>query len=268
MLRKNNEETVHEKMLMKNLIWLLCMFVKVLIWLVCLFINALIMQIFKLGGIPTIIVFGGIIWIAKILCKKWDECRIVKEYGKSPFKYKESESSAKKYTTTRKLALAGMLLAMHAVLGFLKIPVFSNDNRITLTFAVTAVTGTILGPVSAMLVGGLGDVLGYLLNPGGGAYFPGFTISGMISGLIYGMCLYKKNPKHYLWWTMLAVFLITVFVNIILNTFWLSVMYEKAYQIFATARIIKNFVVYPLHVAVIFVLGVFVNKTGIQKKYK
>ncbi|MBQ8301049.1 MAG: folate family ECF transporter S component [Clostridia bacterium] len=176
--------------------------------------------------------------------------------------------SAKSLTNTRTLALMGMLLAMHAVLGAFKIPVFSNDNRITLTFAVNAVTGTILGPVPAMLVGGLGDILGYLLNPGGGAYFPGFTISGMLGGLVYGLCLYKRETKRFFWWTMLAVFLITLFVNIILNTFWLSVLYKKAYQIFAASRIIKNFVVYPLHVAVIFILGVFVNKTGIQKKYK
>ena len=77
--------------------------------------------------------------------------------------------SAQNLTSTRHLALAGMLLAMHAVLGYFKIPLFSPTNRITFTFAATATAGMVLGPVPAMLVGGLGDILGYFINPGGAA---------------------------------------------------------------------------------------------------
>lgn len=181
---------------------------------------------------------------------------------------KKIKTSAKNLTDTRAIALMGMLIAIHAVLGFFKIPVFTTDNRITLTFAVRAVTGMILGPVPAAIVAGIGDIFGYLLNPGGGMYFPGFTVSGMIGGFIYGMCLYKRDERFFLLWTMLAVFVIIFFVNIILNTFWLSVIYDKAYQLFVAARIIKNFIAYPFNVASIFALGIVINKTGIQKKYK
>lgn len=174
--------------------------------------------------------------------------------------------SAKNLTNVKGLVLCAMLLAMHAVLGAFKIP-FALDNRITLTFAVTSAAGMILGPVPAMLVGGIGDILGYLINPGGGAYFPGFTISGMLGGLIYGICLYKRDKKYAIWWIMIAVFVITVFVNIMLNTFWLSVMYKKAYTIFAAARIIKNFIVYPVHVIVIFAVFMLTERIGIKKKY-
>ena len=78
------------------------------------------------------------------------------------------KQSAKNLRNTRALALAGMLLALDAVLGIFKIP-FALDNRITLTFAAVAAAGILLGPVPAMLIGGMGDILGYLLNPGGGA---------------------------------------------------------------------------------------------------
>ena len=67
--------------------------------------------------------------------------------------------SAKGLKNTRRLALAGMLLALYAVLGLVKIPLFTPDNRITFTFAATAAAGMVLGPVPAMLVGGLGDIL-------------------------------------------------------------------------------------------------------------
>lgn len=175
------------------------------------------------------------------------------------------KDSAKNLTNTRALALAGMLLALNAVLGIFKIP-FALDNRITLTFAATSAAGIILGPVPAMLVGGLGDILGYLLNPGGGAYFFGFTISGALGGLIYGLCLYKREKKYIIWWIVLAVCLITFFVNILLNTYWLSVMYAKAYSFFAAARIIKNFVVAPVHIIIIFAVYMLILRTNIHKK--
>lgn len=180
---------------------------------------------------------------------------------------KKFKMSAENLTTVRGITLAGIFIAFHAVLGIFKIP-FALDNRITLTFAVSAAAGMILGPVPAMLICGFGDILGFLLNPGGGAYFFGFTLSAMLGGLIYGICFYKREPKYFLFWTILAVFIITLFVNIVLNTYWLSVMYAKAYQIFALPRIIKNLVVFPLHVIVIFAVFMLTEKTGIRKKYK
>lgn len=179
---------------------------------------------------------------------------------------KKFKTSAQNLTTTKGLVLTAMFIAMHAVLGIFKFQ-FVLDNRITLTFAATSAAGMILGPVPAMIVGAIGDILGYFLNPGGGAYFFGFTVSAMLGGLIYGICLYKRDKKTMLWWTILAVFLITLFVNIILNTYWLSVMYAKAYQMFATMRIIKNFVALPLHVIVILAVFMLTERTGIRKKY-
>jgi len=41
--------------------------------------------------------------------------------------------------------------------------------------------------VVSIAIGGLGDIISYFMNPAGGAYFPGFTISGMITGLLYGI---------------------------------------------------------------------------------
>lgn len=51
---------------------------KVLIWILCFFANALITTVLKesgilLGAIPTMILFGATLWLARTLCKKWDE---------------------------------------------------------------------------------------------------------------------------------------------------------------------------------------------------
>ena len=54
---------------------------KILIWILCIFANALISTVLRqsgilLGAIPTMIFFGGTLWVARFLCKKWD-CRNV-----------------------------------------------------------------------------------------------------------------------------------------------------------------------------------------------
>lgn len=51
---------------------------KILIWFLCLFAHAFITTLLKsngilLGGIPTALLIGGAMWLAKTLCKKWDE---------------------------------------------------------------------------------------------------------------------------------------------------------------------------------------------------
>ena len=51
---------------------------KGLIWFLCIFANALITTILKesgilLGAIPTMILFAAMLWLARTLCKKWDE---------------------------------------------------------------------------------------------------------------------------------------------------------------------------------------------------
>ena len=51
---------------------------KVLIWFLCIFAYALITTLIKeagiiLGAIPTVILYGATFWLARTLCKKWDE---------------------------------------------------------------------------------------------------------------------------------------------------------------------------------------------------
>lgn len=51
---------------------------KVFIWFVCLFVYAIITTVFKesgitLGAVPTVLLVGGILLIAKMLCKLWDK---------------------------------------------------------------------------------------------------------------------------------------------------------------------------------------------------
>lgn len=51
---------------------------KVVIWGLCIFVYAAITVALRscgviLGGIPTMILYASMFWVARTLCKKWDE---------------------------------------------------------------------------------------------------------------------------------------------------------------------------------------------------
>ena len=74
------------------------------------------------------------------------------------------------------------------------------------------------GPIPAAIVGALGDILSFIIAPTG-AYFPGFTINGFITGFIYGMFLYKNNVTPLR--VVLAWFTNMLCVETFLSAFWL-----------------------------------------------
>ncbi len=64
---------------------------KALIWFLCIFANALITTLLKesgiiLGGIPTVLLFAGTMWLARTLCKKWDTHKANKEVQQNSLK--------------------------------------------------------------------------------------------------------------------------------------------------------------------------------------
>ena len=183
-------------------------------------------------------------------------------------------SSARNIMNVRGLALTGMLISVYAVLGYFKIPPTGN-NRVTLTFAAVAVTGIVLGPVPAMLVGAIGDFLAFLMNSGGGPYFLGYALTAVLVGLIYGFCLYginlpdksKKSKLRVLLIILLANLLIAVFANILLNTLWLSMTNGKAFVVLIWPRIVKNIFTAIGNTIVVYILFMLIEREGIRKKY-
>ncbi len=143
------------------------------------------------------------------------------------------------------LAAVAMLLALRVVLGFFAngtLAFFGNNIKLSGAFLPIAVTGIMFGPVPAAIVGALGDIVSFFLNPAGGAYFPGFTISGLLTGLIYGLFFYKNEvsvPKTIIaWLTNMLV------VETFLAAYWLYFLYGgssgSSYGVYLTARFISE----------------------------
>jgi ECF transporter S component (folate family) len=100
------------------------------------------------------------------------------------------------------------------------------------------VVAYLFGPAVGGIFGAALDVIKYLIKPDG-AFFPGFTVSAALGGMIYGALLYKKKvslPRVFA-----AQLLVKVFVNILLNTLWLNMLYGKAFFV-----LLPSFTVKPL----------------------
>lgn len=159
--------------------------------------------------------------------------------------------------TNKKIILTAILLALLIILSrFLSIK--TPIMKISFAFVPTMLCAIWLGPKWTVLLNVLGDVIGATLFPTG-AFFIGYTISTAIAGLIYGLLLYKKESncytnKQFLIRLIIATALVAVICNMGLNTLWSAITTGKAFLVLLSARIVKELVMIPVHVIVIFFL--------------
>lgn len=159
----------------------------------------------------------------------------------------------------RTLAAAAMLLAITVVLGFYRLQL-TDYIRIGFDSVAKELTGMLFGPVIGCMVGGLSDLISYIIKPIGG-FFPGFTISAMAGGIIYGIILYKKPLS--LRRIILANSIVAVTVNLLLNTYWLTLLYGDAYLALLPARAVKQLVMLPIDIILFYVTARLLSKTNV-----
>ena len=80
------------------------------------------------------------------------------------------------------------------------------------------ISGMLFGPLIGALTGVVADLIGVMLNPMGGTFFPGFTLSAAMNGLIAGLLfhtfkIHKKKTNY----TMANAIVILMFLLIILG---------------------------------------------------
>jgi len=150
--------------------------------------------------------------------------------------------------TTEKLTMLALLTALQVVLGNLtQIPFIGK--QFNFGFLPVIAAGALLGPVPAAVVGGLGDFIGAHLFPAG-AYFPGFTLTSAVVGILYGLPLYRKQPC----WIRAAVAAVLGMIpNLFLNSLWLSMLYSsKTYWVWVASRAVSYLVEIPVQVILIY----------------
>ena len=118
----------------------------------------------------------------------------------------------------------------------------------------------LFGPVTGCLVGGLSDVIAYIVKPVGG-FFPGFTISAMLGGIIYGVILYKKPLS--LKRVIIANSIVAVTVNLFLNTLWLTLLYGDAFFALLLARAAKQLIMLPVDTLLFYMTAKILSRANL-----
>ena len=120
--------------------------------------------------------------------------------------------------------------------------------RISFEFIPAALVAMLYGPWWAMGSCACADLLGALLFPSG-PYFPGFTLSAALTGLVLGLFLYPCRRE---WNRVLpAVLIVTLLVNICLGTYWLTFILDKGFLLMLPGRVTKNVIMVPVMFVVI-----------------
>ncbi|MGI6030876.1 MAG: folate family ECF transporter S component [Eubacteriales bacterium] len=150
--------------------------------------------------------------------------------------------SAAELHNVRSLASVAVLIAVNLALSKVNVYI-TPEERVSVSFLATACIGMLFGPVMGMSAGFVCDIVSFISNPQPAPYFPGYTITAMMGGLLYGLCLYRRELTT--WRAFAAVISVSLICNICLNSLWSSILYAKAIYLLLPVKIIKNLLLLP-----------------------
>ena len=119
------------------------------------------------------------------------------------------------------------------------------DTQFSLTLAISALSGIVLGPAPGFVACFLGDLVGFLYHSSGYPYMPWIGIAMGMAAVITGLCFYviAKNGKGWLYAKLgIACFLIFAVCTVGINTtaFWF--LYSKGKVPYFTYLVTRIFV--------------------------
>ncbi len=108
------------------------------------------------------------------------------------------------------------------------------------------------------MIAALGDLIGALLFPFG-SYFPGYTLSQALIGLIYGIFLYenenkKMNDRQFLIKLIISSVLSLIVVGIFITGIWVHITAGKAYLAVLSTRVVAHVIMLPIQIIIMFTL--------------
>ena len=160
------------------------------------------------------------------------------------------QSSFSKLKSTKYLAIMASMIAMKVVMSNFYIPL-SETLHISFGYMFTAVEATILGPGAGMISGAITDIVSFMVHPQGPFFF-GYTITAMLGELFYGLFFYRQKitlPR-----IIAAKVSVNYIINVLIGSFWSSILYSKGYIYYATRSLIKNTMMLPVEITLLFTI--------------
>lgn len=142
-----------------------------------------------------------------------------------------------------------IFVAMEVVLTRL-LSINALTIRIGFGFVPIAVCGMLYGPIWAAAAGGMADVIGSAILFPIGAYYPGFTLTAALTGLIYGLFLYKKAPGNWIR-LLIPVSINSIVIGLLLSTYFIALFLDTSFFTILPTRVLECVVVIPIYTAVL-----------------
>lgn len=172
------------------------------------------------------------------------------------------KSSAMELKKTVALTVTAMLSALDVVLGFFTFMI-GDFIKVSFSYLAIGLSGMFYGPVVGGITGAVGDLLKFAIRPLG-PFFPGMTVSACLTGVIYGLFLYKKPAT--LSRILLAKICVTLIVDLGLTTLWLTMMYGKGFMVLLPMRALKSLIMLPIDTAMLYMVAKIAAKVKLPKK--
>lgn len=144
----------------------------------------------------------------------------------------------------------GIMLGIQIAISYIPSIKIGNFTEFGFGFIGTALSGALFGPLYGLILATLSDIITSVLH--GKAFFIGFTISAALAGLIYGIGFWKKERNFRT--IFMTVLLVTVIVNLGLNSIWVKIITDKAWATFMTLRFSKNIISLFINTAVLTII--------------
>ena len=163
------------------------------------------------------------------------------------------------HLSTRQAANLGLLTAISIVLTRvfgLIIPV-AGVGALRLSFGEIPLilAGVLFGPWAGALTGVASDLIGYLINSHGGAFFPGFALSAALTGFIPGLLLHKHRQKLLLGQVGGTVVITDLITGVFLNTLWLTILYGQGFFVILPMRLLARLVTLPIYTVAVLIIN-------------
>ena len=153
--------------------------------------------------------------------------------------FKDSYAELKKLNTS---VMTALLIAVGIILGQFSIQL-TETTKIGISFIATQMTANLFGPVVGGIMGGVADILKFIIKPTG-PFLIGYTISAILGPMIYGIMLYKKPISF--WRIFLSKTVVAIFINLLLGTFWSYHYFGAAFWAAIPAKLLQQVIQVPI----------------------
>lgn len=201
------------------------------------------------------------ILISSFLCVAKDTAKEVIFMKNLVACFQESARELKEHKT---IVVTAMMIALGVVLGFYSVQI-GDFLKIGFSGLANELTAMLFGPVVGGLMGGIADLLKFIIRPTGPFFF-GFTFNAILAAVIYGVFWYKKPMS--LKRIFAAKITVAIVVNLFLNTYWLSMLYGKGFAALLPARAIKQLISVPVESILFFLVVSMLMKAKVFGKLK